>query len=285
MLAGELSYLDGARIILELRWTAEIPEDDQDIAAYVLIESETDHLPIGGQRQYWSLEALNQKESDLRRAEDWARRTAGDETRRMLHRLGDHLKVRTLESEPSSSRRLAKLSFLDGSDWHPNRYERVWWQEKTTGAPRIVAAVSDQQVETALRLAACVASPYLLLWVLHTPRGGSRPGRYQSPPLSFEQLRETLVSYRQLFEQDGRSDIWIYAQEADVTVVLDRHDLIYTYAPIQTVSSALSHFRNGQTTIPSPHSHHYHAELDELERNFAHQFEWHVTALRPEDEP
>ena len=87
MLTGELSYLDGARFIRESCWAAQL-EDDSDIAAFVLIESETDHLPLGPSRKDWSPAALEDKEFDLRRAEDWARGTAEEEVKNLVRRFG-----------------------------------------------------------------------------------------------------------------------------------------------------------------------------------------------------
>ena len=94
MLARQLPYLDGARVILAARWDAQIPEDDPDVGTFALIESETDDLPIGAQREHWSPDALENKESDMRRAEEWARRTAEDEARRLVQRFGDFTRPR-----------------------------------------------------------------------------------------------------------------------------------------------------------------------------------------------
>lgn len=182
--------------------------------------------------------------------------------------------------------RPAKLNTLDGTDWLPNRYDRVWWQEATTGPSRVVAAVSEDQIETALDLAACASEPFLLLWVLDTPRGGSQRGRYQSPPVPLEEMRRVLRQYRNLFEQDGRSDLWIHSREPLATIVLDRHDLLYLYGPPDAFISLLRSkgFENAQAKIPAPHAHEYHAAFDDLERAFALEYDWDVSDLRPEDD-
>jgi hypothetical protein len=75
IIAGELPYLDGARVLLRLRAEADLPEDP-DFNIFVLIESETDYLPVGTQRPYWAEAALKLKDADIRRAEEWARGTA-----------------------------------------------------------------------------------------------------------------------------------------------------------------------------------------------------------------
>ncbi len=219
----------------------------------------------------------------LRQAEEWARRTAEEETPRIPKRSARD--AGTSETPPKPQVRLEKLSAFIGDEWVPNAYTRAWWQEETTGPSRIVATVSDDQVAIALRLAACGSEPFLILWVLHAPRAGSKRGRYQSPPLSFREVEHLLLKYRALFEQDARSDIWIHAEAPDFTIVLDQHDRIYAYGPAEGFVSRLEGFRNTRTAIPSPHAHNYHAELDDLEQNFASEFDWNVTDLAPDDDP
>ena len=65
ILKGEVSYLEGTRLILENRGPAELPDDDPDITAFALIESETENLPFASRRQHWSREALESKAAEL----------------------------------------------------------------------------------------------------------------------------------------------------------------------------------------------------------------------------
>ncbi|HEU4522533.1 MAG TPA: hypothetical protein VFT12_11050, partial [Thermoanaerobaculia bacterium] len=88
ILKGEVSYLEGTRLILEDRGPAELPDDDPDITAFALIESETENLPFASRRQHWSREALESKAAEVRRAEEWARRTAEREARSFIRRFG-----------------------------------------------------------------------------------------------------------------------------------------------------------------------------------------------------
>jgi hypothetical protein len=88
ILQREVSYLDGARLILENRGPAELPEGDSDMAVFALIESETENLPFGSQRQHWSPEALERKAPEVSRAEEWARSTAECEARSFVRRFG-----------------------------------------------------------------------------------------------------------------------------------------------------------------------------------------------------
>ena len=75
ILAGEIDVLDGSRKIAELQNKLEVDDSDQDLMAFVLVESETDNLPIGTEALNWSIEALARKEPELKRAREWAIQT------------------------------------------------------------------------------------------------------------------------------------------------------------------------------------------------------------------
>ncbi len=57
--------------------------------AFVLVESETDHLPIGAEEQNWSDEALVRKEPNLRRARAWATDVVREPCANLVSRFGD----------------------------------------------------------------------------------------------------------------------------------------------------------------------------------------------------
>jgi hypothetical protein len=52
MLAGKLSYLEGARKIIAAGATARLDEHDADLLPFVGIVSETDALPFGEMREH-----------------------------------------------------------------------------------------------------------------------------------------------------------------------------------------------------------------------------------------
>ena len=76
MLAGELSFLEGAIKLVSIGHQAEL-NDDPDVSIFTAVTSETDHLPIGAVRQHWSPEALERLAPELQKAEEWARQVAG----------------------------------------------------------------------------------------------------------------------------------------------------------------------------------------------------------------
>ncbi len=69
MLAGELSFMEGAVEVASLR--TRIGGDD-DFDAFVVISSETYHLPLLAQRHLWSERALTALAPDFERVQQWA---------------------------------------------------------------------------------------------------------------------------------------------------------------------------------------------------------------------
>jgi hypothetical protein len=87
VLAGQLSPVVGAIDLHGLRSSVDVPDDDPDFEAFMLIESECDGLPIGPARQHWSDEALERKESEVAHAERWAMDTGAEAFRNVLSRF------------------------------------------------------------------------------------------------------------------------------------------------------------------------------------------------------
>ena len=180
----------------------------------------------------------------------------------------------------------AKLTELREGEWVPCRFERVARvEEMRNGASRAVAWVSEEQIDVLLKLSELLPEPVALLWVLHVPRATGEAGRHQSPLLTFDEASRLLLDHRALFEHDGRSDIWMHSSSAAATIVLDRHDRLFAYGPLDRFIDALKSlgFVEGHAVIPDPHAHNYHAGYDDLEISFAAAFDWTITDLRPED--
>ncbi len=73
MLEGSFSFLEGARTLSALRFEAAVREDDSDFMTFVAIDSETDDLPLGDVCKYWSKEALDKLDPEIKEAEEWAK--------------------------------------------------------------------------------------------------------------------------------------------------------------------------------------------------------------------
>jgi hypothetical protein len=89
MLSDELSFFEGAAQLVALRGQIEgLPTQDEDFDVFLLIYSETDHLPLSAQRHLWSVAALAEIESELALSETWARSFAESACRSLIGRFG-----------------------------------------------------------------------------------------------------------------------------------------------------------------------------------------------------
>jgi hypothetical protein len=88
MLRGEISFIEGARRISARRLSAELC-DDPDIEAFVLIDSETESIPIGdAARRLWAPEALAKLEPDIERSQKWASEVGRQKCLNLVNRFG-----------------------------------------------------------------------------------------------------------------------------------------------------------------------------------------------------
>lgn len=87
MLAGKLSYIEGARKIVAARRTARLDEWDVDVLPFVGIASETDALPFGEMRKHWQAAALDALQPEIDRKEAWARGFGEPHCRSLVERL------------------------------------------------------------------------------------------------------------------------------------------------------------------------------------------------------
>ena len=65
-LAGTVSILQAARELAELLSEAGVEDDEGELVnLFKTIDSETDHLPLGSQRQQWDAVSLKRKDSEI----------------------------------------------------------------------------------------------------------------------------------------------------------------------------------------------------------------------------
>ena len=91
IVAEEIDVLDGSCKIAELRFQVEVEDCDQDFMPFVLVSSETDHLPIGIEALNWSDEALVRKEPELKHAREWAMETVSAACASLVARFASQL--------------------------------------------------------------------------------------------------------------------------------------------------------------------------------------------------
>ncbi|WP_084168653.1 hypothetical protein [Paraburkholderia acidipaludis] len=88
MLDGRLSYFEGAAQVLNIdRRLLGIPERDTDFEKFVLIRSETDHLPLRQQQSLWSADALEKLRGEFAQTEEWAKTFAPEACNNLIARL------------------------------------------------------------------------------------------------------------------------------------------------------------------------------------------------------
>ena len=88
MLSGKLSYFEGAVLVCNLRSRLRVRDDDPDLTAFILIQSETDHLPLQAVRHRWSPDARRKLEPEFEQTEVWAQPFASEACERIIKRFG-----------------------------------------------------------------------------------------------------------------------------------------------------------------------------------------------------
>jgi hypothetical protein len=89
MLAGRLSYIEGARKICPARFAWGLDEWDSDLVPFVGIDSETDALPFGEMRSHWQASALKALEPEIAQKEAWARNVGDPHCRGLVGRFSN----------------------------------------------------------------------------------------------------------------------------------------------------------------------------------------------------
>jgi hypothetical protein len=183
--------------------------------------------------------------------------------------------------------RMHKLGHLDGGEWVAHSHAAVY---QLPGAPdesqRVVAGVPGGDPEVFGRLVESLASPFHLLYVLHTPRGEGPAGRYQSPAIDGAEFRQFLAKFSGYLSGDARFDLWAHSPAENATVVWDRHNQVFAYGPLSRYELVLKGlgFAHGRVCVPSPHQHFYRAEFDSAAALVLEAFDWSHTPLREGDE-
>src|SRR5206468_10147135 len=111
-------------------------------------------------------------------------------------------------------------------------------------------------------------------------------GRYESPELSLDDVSWFFETFGRFLDEDSRHDIWVRSHTDDATIVLDRHNLIFAYGPLDVFENELVAAGLTAATpkeIPDPHVHNYHAEWDDTERGILKALDWTVKPLREQD--
>ena len=85
---GRLGVIEAARRLKGLALSVR-DESDPDFMLFRALDSESDALPVGPVRQYWSVSALEEEDAKIAAFEENARRVACLAARRLAERYGE----------------------------------------------------------------------------------------------------------------------------------------------------------------------------------------------------
>jgi hypothetical protein len=179
-----------------------------------------------------------------------------------------------------------KIEAVSGDRTAPVDYGNTLSREVVGGVDRLCVGARAGQHRVVLDLASVLGGPYRLLYVLHTTRTGARLGRYESHELDAEAIGGFFRHFGRFFNEDARHDVWLHSHDDNATIVLDRHNIVYAYGPIDAFENVLlsAGFRRAADvgTLGS-HAHHYHAEWDAQETEILTCLRWMITPLQETD--
>ena len=180
-----------------------------------------------------------------------------------------------------------KISELQGDGWVDRDCQAAFAREKlASGIIRLAISLPRNATSTFRSLVELMREPFLVLYILHTPRGEGEPGRYQSEEISSAQLDKFLERFERFLASDARHDLWVKSEPVDDMIVWDRHNSIFVYGDLAKFDQALNTLGFSEQ-VPSTlgvHQHHYRQEFDNEAAAILSVFDWRRTPLRPEDE-
>jgi hypothetical protein len=71
ILSGKTGIIEGARALTVISHKLDSVETDTDFLIFKAIASETDHLPVGKERELWANSALQEKDIEIKQAENY----------------------------------------------------------------------------------------------------------------------------------------------------------------------------------------------------------------------
>ena len=158
-----------------------------------------------------------------------------------------------------------KLFELGGTT--PFRHPSIWMRELTSETERLRIGGGEHSVELLGALAAVLVEPLFVLVEMRVPRATGDEGRLESHAMTHTDVVSFLAAFRELFEDDARANVWVGTTANVGLLVLDEHDLIYAYGPLDDFETVIRQrgFALGEPGAPDPHEHHYNPEFDHLE--------------------
>lgn len=166
----------------------------------------------------------------------------------------------------------------------PYRHPRLWSREAISGVERLCVGGGERSAALLGDLAGCLPGPLFVVAVLGVAHAG-KAEKLESEPLDIEAVVRFLDDFRELFENDARAEAWVGATSGEGLLVLDEHDLIYAYGPLDDFEEILvaREFEGGDPGVSFEHLHRFNAELDHMELRLREWGSWR-RALPLDDE-
>lgn len=179
-----------------------------------------------------------------------------------------------------------KLMYEVEGRYRAHSFPAVFNESSAGAVRRIHAGLPAGGLEPFEMLVSVLEAPLLLLYVLHTPRREALPGRYQSQEISHAAFTSLVERFTAFLCSDSRFDLWVHSPSGQATVVLDRHNQLFAYGPMERFSAALRGigYERGEIAVDFPHIHQYMPEFDRDSEELLSSLDWSRTELRPEDE-
>ncbi|MCB8979707.1 MAG: hypothetical protein H6657_20040 [Ardenticatenaceae bacterium] len=89
ILNQEIGLIEGTRLLSRLRGEVTEGQFDPDFTLFIGIDSETDALPVGDERQFWADSVLLEKDKEIRRLEDFYRDNVVAACKVLISRFGE----------------------------------------------------------------------------------------------------------------------------------------------------------------------------------------------------
>ncbi|MCB9110106.1 MAG: DUF2489 domain-containing protein [Anaerolineales bacterium] len=86
ILSGKTGIIEGARILTAISHKLDSVERDSDFLVFIATASETDHLPVGKERELWAKAALQEKDIEIKQAENFHKENIFSACRALLEK-------------------------------------------------------------------------------------------------------------------------------------------------------------------------------------------------------
>ena len=86
VIKGSTGVIDASRKLRNLHYQMFQNVDD-DFRIFIGIESETDHLPVGDERQYWDVAVLSEKDKEIAEYEDKVIKVVVESCKKLIDRF------------------------------------------------------------------------------------------------------------------------------------------------------------------------------------------------------